>query len=213
MKFTLGVTVGSALFLLSIIFLFYFSIRAVRKKIHSQFEQAKIDNNYCLEIFCIYLIGMITFPFVFRFLFPTLTAQNPLLISAFAILSTSLIALWPMLWGEKFNSTIHTLGISIGSAKKLFQDFIIGPTFYLAAWIPIICILIVYSIALHMLKINPESASHPIVPIMLSGDARISFLLNCFFLPVIVAPFCLKKLCFVALYTAGFGQDLERQVL
>ncbi len=178
-KFGLGfvilILVLSTSFFTFLFYTFYFTF----KKPKFEFKQSIINSDYCLEIFCLYLLGMNLLPFLLLRI-----DYDPLKLNVISIFSLTTLVFWPVFFKQKFIDIKNSLGLSL---KKLPKDFLIGVFSYLAAIIPLLVVLSLYSVLLAKLGVNVEQGAHPVVPIITqSKDNTIIYLI--FVLAVVVAP-------------------------
>ena len=156
-------------------YLFYF----FAKKPTYKFKHSKLDTDYCLEIFCLYLLGMNLMPLILMNI-----DYNPLKLNIIGISSLTIFALWPLIFRQSLKETASSLGLSFKSFPK---DIFIGVFTYLASIIPMLALLSVYSLILLKLGVNAEQGAHPVVPILTqSKDSSIVYII--FILAVVVAP-------------------------
>jgi len=178
-KFGFGFAILIFVILASIIsflfYLFYFFV----KKPKYEFKHSSINSDYCLEIFCLYLLGMNLMPFLL-----VKIDYNPLKLNIIGIFSLTTLILWPLIFRQSFSNIRQSLGLSF---KKFPKDIFIGAFTYIASILPLIALLSIYSLILLKLGVNAEQGAHPVVPILTkSKDSSIVYII--FILAVVVAP-------------------------
>ncbi|MCC6954233.1 MAG: CPBP family intramembrane metalloprotease [Deltaproteobacteria bacterium] len=194
-KFLSGLTTFATILSVGVIGFLIYSFRFFTGRSRFALDPPSMSPNFCLEIFCLYLLAMLGLSFVFRLaagmrteIVERLGGPGMLMLNCIGILSTVLIVFWPRLWGVSVRSTFSTIGLTFGGVGRFFGNLVIGPTFYISAWIPLLAVLIVYSIIIQWFGIDMSKGAHPVIPILLSSeDKEARFFI--IFLAVVVAPF------------------------
>jgi membrane protease YdiL (CAAX protease family) len=188
-----GFILGTISFFLSTYFLF----KLILRKAKFGFEIPKIPSEYCLEIFFIYMLSMNLLPIALR-----LPELRPYLlpINGIAITSFSLIVLWPCFFSQDLSDILDSLGLRIGGIGKLLRDTFVGIISYVAAMIPVLLVLTLYSFVLVLFEVDVSSGTHPIVPILTESKSD-STIIWIMLLAVVVAPFVEEIMFRGALYS------------
>lgn len=196
-KVAYGLTIAFFLGTLSFFLSIYFFFKLILGKARFAFEKAIIPSDYCLEIFFLYMLSMNLLPIALQH--PSLRAHL-LPINAIAISSLSLIALWPVVFSQDLSETLRTIGLRLGGISKFSKDIFVGILSYIAAIVPMLLVLTIYSLVLVFFKIDVSSGTHPIVPI-LTESKNSSTIVWILLLAVVVAPFVEEIMFRGALYT------------
>ncbi len=179
----------SVLFSVSMVYLILMNRLAWRFKLPS------VSPDFCLEIFALYLLGML------------LSSQATRLFQADAIRLSILtipcllgLVCWPIINGISRQDLITALGFRLESVNKVVRDIIAGPFVYVASLINIVIVVSFYLLFLEALNVNTSSGTHPIVPILISDEDRTrSYLIVA--LAVIIAPLVEEVMFRGALYS------------
>jgi len=184
MKFTVIVTVvlfvGLMGFLSLAAFTFFASFGGIRRR----FEVRKGYADFALEIFALYMIGMVALPFLASMFG---NSENILLFNALGILALGVVILWPVFFKVPFKSVRETLGLRLGSFRRCLADILLSPFIYLGAITVLFLVLIIYAAIIQTMGVDISQGAHPIVPVLLSSQSD-SKLFLVFFLAVFVAP-------------------------
>ena len=183
-KFGFGFAIIIFVLLASILSFLFYLIYFLFKKPRLNFKQSSINTDYCLEIFCLYLLSMNLLPFLLLKLNGSFLNYDPLKLNIIGIFSLTTLIFWPILFKQKFIDIKESLGLSF---KKFPKDTLIGMISYIASIVPMLFVLSVYSLILLKLGVNVEQGAHPVVPIITESKDN-AIIYTIFILAVIVAP-------------------------
>ena len=183
----IGFSILGVLALIALISFCTFSYLILRGKLHVKPVSALQVPEQLLETFCLYLAGMII---TSLYLLPE-AARNfqisPLFLNIILIPLLLLTFLWPLARGVRIDQLSSALALRVGGLRRTLADIVIAPLAYLAGWVVIIVVLILYAIVLQIMEIDPSSGAHPVVP-MLLGNSSQSQIIAVVLLAVVVAP-------------------------
>ncbi len=174
-------------------------IQLIRGKFHFRFQQVPGVSPYGLEIFCLYLLGMLIASVGLRFVAVRNPSVDPLLVNLVGIVSLSLLVLWPKFFKVQWVEIKKMLGITCGGIRWFFGNAGTAVISYLALWTIIFIVIVPYSLALEALGVDLNQGAHPVVPMLLSADNKTVFLI--LVLGVVVAPFVEELMFRGALYS------------
>jgi len=152
------------------ILLLGFSIAALCGKIKSHYVQGDMPSQFGIEVFAIYMVAMLLIPKGLELLSPSITPLTRMRFVLLYQVSTSLIILYPMIFGVKFSQITQTVGLTISSFGAFIKDVLLAPCYYCLSLGFMLIMLLVYSFFLQKLNIDVTSGTHPIIPVMLDSD-------------------------------------------
>jgi len=169
-RFLTGIGVlGSVILAATLSFAVFFTLW-IRGNLRSHFRAAHFPAHYLGEVFFLYLALMFGSPALLSFLIDKGVISDPLVGNIFLILGTILTLTWPLFFRVRIGALLHSAGIFFGGFRKVIADVVIAPFFYLASWVVLSSVLVIYSLALTHLKIDIAQGAHPIVPILLAAE-------------------------------------------
>lgn len=207
MKFIVGISFALLFAILCIICFIFYSYKIFSKTIVRKSSFKKEYSNYGLEIFCIYLASMLFLPKLITFFQKQGFVTNGLLANILCITPLVLLVFWPTLFAVPFKKIRELVGIQLDSVRGTIKDLIIGPTAYLAYWVILLSVLVIYSIVMMRMGVDTEQSAHPIVPILSETKEQIN-IIYIMLLAVVVAPLVEEVMFRGALYSwfrARFG--------
>jgi len=199
-KFSIIFTFGSAFVMICLISFVVISYKLFTGKLHFKFQPSEMNPDFCLEIFCLYIYGMLlgnVALFKLSGYFPKL---DPLIGNLVIICSMPLLIFWPRLFSVNLRSIIRSIGMRIDGVVSFLKDVAIAPLTYAGSWVALFLILIIYAGVLVKLGVDVSQGTHPIVPILLESGGQRTFLLI-IFLAVVVAPIVEEIMFRGALYS------------
>jgi len=195
-----SIGLGTLLSIASLILFVTLITRLLGRKLEYRFAAKGMNPDYSLEVFCLYLSGMLLIQPLMKLLAELGIKTGFLIGNLICISLLSLLVLWPTLFSEKLEDVRARLGLQLFSIKRFFQDIALGPISYLGALIPLFIVLILYSFVLMELGVDPSSGAHPVVPIITSSkNPNTIYLIG--FMAVILAPFIEEIMFRGALYS------------
>lgn len=199
MKFVVGATMVVVVFSLGVISIGLLLFLTFSKRSERYFRVADGRVDYCLEIFCVYLLAMVAAPFVIKLLLKHGLITSVILANVVGISLLSFLIFWPRLFGVSFEQIKSALGFRAESFWKSTKDALLAPICYSAGIIVLLSLLVVYSIVLQHFNVDVTRGAHPIVPLLLeNGDT--ATLLYVALLAVVIAPFVEEIMFRGALY-------------
>ncbi len=178
-----------AIVLASIISASTLTVKILKKSLIFRFTQASIPTPLILETFTLYLAAMLSLPLGLKLLKNFDITLNPLMVNLFGISSLVLLVWWPTLCKAQTKDVEQSFGLApAGSISLTIRNLCAGPYGYLAAIVPLIIFMGLYSIILDFLGVQPSDGAHPIVPVISETKSQIT-LYAIFFMAVVVAPF------------------------
>jgi membrane protease YdiL (CAAX protease family) len=188
LKFSLGIGIVFLLILGSASLCLVLALYLIFGNPKKEFNSVGMSPDYCLEIFCLYLLGMNILPIVLtKSELVSKSNLNPLELNIIAIGSLSLLIFWPMFFGNSFKQVQERIGLYFVSVGRFLKDFILGFFSYWTSILPLLILLSLYSLVLVKFGVNVEQGAHPVVPIVASSkDSKTIWLI--FILAVVIAP-------------------------
>ncbi len=180
-----------------VLLLFTFILGRTSRK----YLDAGMSTDFCLEIFCIYLAGMLLVSQIVSLLqyFEIKIPLLPLSLVSIAVLS--LLIFWPRWYGVSFNDISVRLGFRFPRRiSELLKESIVGPVTYVACILPFLIALSLYALVLMYLEVDPAGGAHPVVP-LLTRSTNPSLFYLIFVMAVITAPFVEELMFRGALYS------------
>jgi membrane protease YdiL (CAAX protease family) len=184
-KMVVGMGLFGTLVIVSFLSFLVYLVLILRGKLQYHFTPTSIQREYVLEVFVLYLAGMLALPLLFQQF--DILKESKLLFNVIAIPALATILIWPKFFGASFSSIFSSFGFKLGGVKKILTDLIVAPTVYLGFWVPLIAVLFIYTLVLQILGVSIEEGAHPIVPILLDSKNSTVFL-TIMILAVVVAP-------------------------
>jgi hypothetical protein len=160
-----------------------------------------MTSDFSLEIFCLYLAGMLLVSPLASLLqyFKIEVALLPF--SLVSIASLSLLIFWPRFYGVSFSDICARLGFRFPrKMSTAIKELFIGPITYIACILPFLIALSVYAMILLYLKVDPAGGAHPVVPLLTRSNNSSLFWLI-FVMAVVAAPFVEELMFRGALYS------------
>jgi len=199
--FFTGVMTFLALLSLSGIFFVFYSWLFLTGRTKMLFKKSGIPRYLSVETFALYMLAMTFAPQMLQYLIGKGLITNILFANILFILSTLVILLWPVIWGQPLFTMRHGYGIYFDSFRKFIKNLLIAPSFYLASWIVFLTCLVLYGLALEYFHVQIEKGAHPIVPLLLaSKDSNTPLLIA--LLATVIAPFIEEIMFRGALYSS-----------
>jgi membrane protease YdiL (CAAX protease family) len=170
------------------------------KQMQFKFTKPGISAEFCLEIFCLYLIGMLLVPQFITLLNKAGLSVNPLVVSVIGILAITTVIVWPTLFGVSFRDVRELIGFQIGGLARFMKNLVIAPVVYLGSLVAFFTLIAAYAVLLQSMDVEVSQGAHPIVPILISSESSLTTVLIVI-LAVGVAPFVEEIMFRGALYT------------
>lgn len=186
-NFTIALCFTVIFIIAAILCFIFYAYKIAAKKLKSSFQNEAAFADYALEIFCLYLAAMFFLPKLIGKLIEYGYLTNPLVANILCIAPLALLIFWPQLFSIDFSKIRSSLGLYIKSFSAFAKDMIAGPTAYLAYWVILLSVLVIYSLVMLKLGINTENSAHPVVPLLASTKERMN-IVYVFVLAVIIAP-------------------------
>jgi hypothetical protein len=98
------ITIFLGISIISLTSAFIIAYKVITNRIVYRFKVIEHIGDYCLEIFCLYLLGMLLVSSIGGFLLSRGLEFDFLAVNVFAILALSVIAFWPLLFGFSFHT-------------------------------------------------------------------------------------------------------------
>lgn len=187
-NFAIALSAGALFTLSSIICFIFYTYKIFSGKLKSSLIVQTEHADYALEIFCLYLASMLFLPNLILYFSKQGYLTNTLAANIFFILPLAALVFWPKLFGLEFSNIRSLLGLRLKNLSGLTKDLFAGPTAYLAYWVVLFSVLVVYSLVMLKLGINTEDSAHPVVPLLASTENKMN-IVYIFILAVIIAPF------------------------
>lgn len=198
-KILIGITILGVLVILALISFAVFSFLILRKKLIARNVPVLSQPDCLLETFCLYLAGMILTSIYILPFAAEHTQLSPLYLNVVAIPLLLSVLVWPLLRGVGAVELRDSLALNFGGILKTFTDALLAPFAYLAGWVVIAVVLVLYALALQIFSVDPSSGAHPVVPMLLGGGDN-KMVVAIALLAVIVAPFVEEIMFRGALY-------------
>lgn len=210
-KVTIVTAVAPIILGAAVLSFFYLLFRFVRGSLGGDAPQIEISPWLLMETFTIYIGAMYLLPEVILGLAPYLVRLNvprePMAINIAAILSIGIVALWPVVCGASFKQLRTTIGLRFSSVWRFISDIFHAPVTYLAAWLPLGLLMMIYALLLKFFDIDPSSGTHPIVPFLVENSDN-TVLFRVIFLAVVVAPL-IEELMFRGIFYSWLRTKLS----
>ena len=186
-KLIVGVSILGVLAILAFLSFVVFCYLLIRGKLRAKTVAQLQQPDRLLEAFCLYLAAMIVTTLYLLPAAAQIFQVNPLFLNIIAIPFLLLTLTWPLARGISFGQLLTALALRLGGIRRAFADFIVAPFAYLAGWVIIAAVLVVYAIVLQVMQIDPSSGAHPVVPMLLGGSDS-HLVLAVALLAVLIAP-------------------------
>lgn len=197
-RFVVIGVVGSIIFLASVS-LFVTFIVLIGRGLKFRYRPDAVLAEFGLEVFCLYLAGMLLCPRIVNVLLRWGMDFNLLAASLAIVIVMAALILWPSIWGVPLASFRRYLGLYLPD-RGLLRDLILGPTAYIGSICVFLVILAAYSALLFHLHVNVSSAAHPVVPLLLGSSDKTTTVMIVI-LAVVAAPIVEEIMFRGALYS------------
>lgn len=185
-KFVVGFFIIGSLAIVGLISFLTILYRFATNLVQFQYQNSGTLSFLGLEVFCLYLLYMLSGQKVVPFLVSH-TPLNPISANVLYSMGALVVLIWPLYFGVRLSALKNAIGLKINSFSSAIADAALAPFYYLASWVVILSVLILYSIATTYYGIDVSQGSHPIVPFLAESPDR-SILLPIVFLAVVIAP-------------------------
>jgi len=168
-KVAVAVLVGLALAILCLGSFVGFLVPILRGRLRRcAARSGAMEADYALEIFAFYLLGTLALSAWVRWFAADVSQDELLLLNIGAFLAMTALVAWPLLFGVPFEAVRMRLGLWLGGPHRLAQDLLLGPLSYLASWVVLALVLVLYALFLTALGVDASQGTHPVVPILLA---------------------------------------------
>lgn len=185
--FLIALFIGFPLLFLSAVSSLVLFYRLIAKKAKMRFGPSEIPAYLLIEVFTLYLLGMLCLPKIVDFFGVADSANNLLLVNILGISSILLVGLWPLTEGYSLRKVADSIGMQWRGFSQSLRNLLFAPYAYLSSLAPFLLMLVLYSLTLTALGVDPSSGAHPVVPLLAKSENS-NLILLVVLMAVVVAP-------------------------
>lgn len=190
----------AAVFVLSLFFFLFYGVVLVFRLGRVRFTQASFDNESLLWTWAIYLFALGLLGIVLRLVLRLESVTMALSCNLVIIFACLIVLALPCVFGVSWAAVRDAVGLRVRSFGGLLQDLIVGPTFYLAALVPLFLFMMLFSLIVSLLGMDFSQAAHPLVFMLMKNDEPLMLFVSAV-VAVIAAPIVEEIMFRGALYS------------